>query len=100
MSKSKNVLLFSSNLNICILDSELSCSRRILRYIYIYIDFSLTLCILSRSGKIYLEKVEYSCISFTIIRGGSRTAAPSKVELFVIIALLSQKAPPWMVQQF
>ena len=39
-----------------------------------------------------------------ILRGGSRTAATSKVELFVIIVngfqILSQTAPPWMWQQF
>ena len=44
-------------------------------------------------------------LKLLVNRGGSRTAATSKVELFVIIVndliiVNSQRAPPWISQQF
>ena len=54
----------------------------------------LTLILFDNAAKIELSQ------SYHKYRGGSRTAATSKMERFVIIVNgLSQSAPSWMLQQ-
>ena len=41
----------------------------------------------------------YKCVFKKVSRGGSRTAAASRIECFVIIVNGSQSAPSWILQQ-